>query len=128
MLRAFAEQEGKAGRLRLGIARHDGRPVAAQFWTVEAGTAWIHKLAHLDAARHLSAGTSLTAALFEHVIDCDRVALVDFGTGDDTYKRDWMEEVRPRCRLDCHDPADPRSWPHIVRAAVQRLVSGAQHG
>ena len=32
------EREGAAGRLRLAIA-HDGtRPVAAQFWTVEAGT------------------------------------------------------------------------------------------
>lgn len=128
LLRAFAEAEGLAGRLRFGIARHEGRPVAAQFWTVEGGTAWIHKLAHRDDARHLSAGTSLTAALFEHVIDRDRVALVDFGTGDDPYKRDWMEEVRPRYRLDCHDPTDLRSWPHIARAAVQRLVSGGEHG
>ena len=30
-----------------------------------------------------------------HVIDEDRVAPVDFGTGDDAYKRDWMEEVAP---------------------------------
>ncbi len=128
LLRAFAEAEGKAGRLRLGIARHEGRPVAAQFWTVDGGTAWIHKLAHLEDTRHLSAGTSLTAALFEYVIDRDRVSLVDFGTGDDPYKRDWMDEVRPRYRLDCHNPANPRSWPHIVRAAVQRLVSGGEHG
>ena len=35
MLRAFAEAEGAAGRLRLGVARADGVAVAAQVWTVE---------------------------------------------------------------------------------------------
>ena len=49
--RRFAEQEGAAGRLRLGIARADGRPVAAQLWTVEGSTAFIHKLAHAEAAK-----------------------------------------------------------------------------
>lgn len=125
LLKAFAQAEGKAGRIRLGIARHEARPVAAQFWTVEAGTAWIHKLAHLEEAQPLSAGTSLTAALFEQVIDKDKVALVDFGTGNDPYKRDWMEENRPRYRLDCHDPARLRSWPHIARGILHRLRPGA---
>ncbi len=55
----------------------------------------------------LSAGTTLTAALFAHVIDRDRVELVDFGTGDDPYKRDWMEQVRPRYRLACWSPRQP---------------------
>lgn len=127
-LRAFAEQEGAAGRLRLGLGRIDGAPVAAQFWTVEAGTAFIHKLAYREEARGHSPGTALTAALMARAIDHDRVELVDFGTGDDPYKRDWMEAVRLRYRLDCHNRADPRSWPHIVRAAVQRLVSGGEHG
>lgn len=100
-LRAFAEAEGAAGRLRFGMAFVDGVPVAAQFWTVEAGTAFIHKLAHRqDAASH-SPGTVLSAALFEHVIDRDRVGLVDFGTGDDSYKRDWMEQVRHPSPADC---------------------------
>ena len=89
LLEAFARAEGAAGRIRLGIARAAGEPVAAQFWTVENGTAYIHKLAHIEAAKPLSAGTTLSAALFEHAIDIDRVELVDFGTGSDGYKRDW---------------------------------------
>lgn len=128
MLRRFAEQEGAAGRLRLGIARKDGRAVAAQFWTVEAGTAWIHKLAHTEEAVPLSAGTVLTAALFEHVIDRDGVEIVDFGTGDDPYKGTWMEEMRPRYRLDCHRPADPRSWPWLLRAGLRKLASRPRAG
>jgi hypothetical protein len=123
LLQAFAEAEGAAGRLRLGLALHDGEVVAAQFWTVEDGIAYIHKLAHRESAKPLSAGTTLTAALFEHVIDTDRVEVVDFGTGDDRYKRDWMEQVRLRYRLTCWRPERPRNWPGMVKALLRQLVS-----
>ncbi|MFL0356460.1 GNAT family N-acetyltransferase [Erythrobacter sp. GH1-10] len=121
MLRAFAEQEARAARMRLGLALHDGEPIAAQFWTVENGTAFIHKLAHLESHKQLSAGTTLSAALFEHVIDVDGVSLVDFGTGDQPYKADWMEETRPRYRVDCIDPKSPKGWIDLAKRAVRRL-------
>ena len=131
-LRRFAEEEGAAGRIRLGIACADGEPVAAQFWTVENGTAFIHKLAHLESAKPLSPGTSLSAALFRRVIDLDKVALVDFGTGNDAYKRDWMEDVRPRFRLDMMRAGWPGNWPLLVRATAKavyrRLAPGRNHG
>jgi hypothetical protein len=128
LLRRFAEAEGAAGRLRLGLARHGEAAVAAQVWTVEAGTAYIHKLAHLESAKPLSAGTTLSAALFEHAIDRDRVEWVDFGTGDDPYKRDWMEQVRPRWRLDCLRAGDPRNWPALGKAVARKLVSRGAAG
>ena len=114
-LRRFAKSEGEAGTLRLGLAHIDGRPVAAQLWTVEGGTAYIHKLAHIEDAKTHSPGTLLSHALFAHAIDRDGVYTIDFGTGDDAYKRDWMEQVRPMLRLDMHRPMDPRSWPHLLR-------------
>jgi hypothetical protein len=128
LLRSFAEAEGSAGRIRLAIARSDGQPVAAQFWTVEGRTAYIHKLAHRESAKPLSPGTTLTAALLEHVIDRDGVELVDFGTGDDAYKRDWMEEARPRFRLTCRRKGDPRNWPGMAKARLRTLVSGDARG
>ena len=128
LLRRFAETEGAAGRLRLGLAWYQDKVVAAQFWTVEHGTAWIHKLAHRDSAKPLSAGTTLTAALFEHVIERDRVQRVDFGTGNDPYKRDWMEQVRPRYRLTCWRPMWVRNWPAIGKALLRQLVSGRDAG
>jgi hypothetical protein len=127
-LRAFAEAEGAAGRLRLGVARAEGRPVAAQMWTVEGGTAFIHKLAYLDAARTLSPGSVLSAALFRHVIDVDGVGLVDFGTGDDPFKRDWMEEVRPRYRLDMLRPFAPRNWLVFAKTGLRRLAARRKAG
>lgn len=132
LLRAFAEQEGKAGRLRLAVASHQGTPVAAQFWTVENGVAYIHKLAHLEAAQPLSAGTVLSAALFEWVIDRDGVGQVDFGTGNDAYKADWMNGIRARYRLLAFDPKQPKAWLPMLRHSLgrlrARLASGGSRG
>ena len=121
-LRAFAEAEGAAGRLRLGLAFAGDEPVAAQFWTVEHGTAFIHKLAHTEASKPLSPGTTLSAALFEEVIDRDHVDLVDFGTGNDPYKRDWMELVRPRYQLEMYRSKWPGNWLRIFRAALRQTL------
>ncbi|MBF9150330.1 GNAT family N-acetyltransferase [Novosphingobium jiangmenense] len=131
-LRAWAQMESGAGRLRLGIAEVADQPVAAQFWTVEGGTAFIHKLAHDERFRKQSPGTLLSAAMFEHVIDRDGVSLIDFGTGDDPYKRDWMEEVRTRWRLRAWRKRAVRHWPSLLRAlaarTLQPLVSKNRHG
>ncbi|WP_296681000.1 GNAT family N-acetyltransferase [Novosphingobium sp.] len=121
-LQRFAQEEGAAGRLRMAIGSVDGSPVAAQFWTVENGTAFIHKLAHRNDAKALSPGTTLSAALFEEVIDRDRVSMVDFGTGDDAYKRDWMDDVRIRYRLDMLRPQWPGNWPIIALYALRRAT------
>ena len=102
-LRALAEQEGAAGTLRLGIARHQGRPVAAQLWTVENGEAWIHKLAYAEEAKAMSPGTLLSMAMFRHVLDRDRVKAIDYGTGDEGYKADWMAERRPLWQLNAYN-------------------------
>ncbi len=121
-LRAFAQAEGEAGRLRLGVAHAaddpQGPALAAQMWTVEGGTAFIHKLAHRESAKPLSPGSVLSAALFRHVIDVDRVDLVDFGTGDDPYKRDWMEQIRPRWQLEMLRAEAPANWSILIRRAL----------
>lgn len=131
-LRAFAQAEGAAGRLRLAVAHAaddpQGPALAAQMWTVEGGTAFIHKLAHRESAKPLSPGSVLSAALFRRVIDVDKVELVDFGTGDDPYKRDWMEQVRPRYRLDLLRPRAPANWPVIARRMVRSLAASAKRG
>ncbi|OBX20848.1 hypothetical protein A9995_01140 [Erythrobacter sp. QSSC1-22B] len=128
LLEAFARREGALGHLRLGVARYEGVPVAAQFWTVEHGTAFIHKLAYDQDHAKLSAGTTLSAALFEHVIDTDHVQLVDFGTGEDGYKRDWMDTERPRYRLTCIDPWQFAAWRLVARKLADRLASRLRRG
>jgi CelD/BcsL family acetyltransferase involved in cellulose biosynthesis len=121
-LRALAEQEGAAGTLRLGIARKDGRPIAAQFWLVENGIATIHKLAYVQEARNLSPGTILSVEMFRHVLDVDKVHEIDFGTGDDGYKADWMERSEPLNRMVAYNPASVHGLTGAARSWASDLV------
>lgn len=127
-LRALAEQEGAAGTLRLGIACKDGEPVAAQLWTVENGTAWIHKLAYREDSRSLSPGTILGEAMFRSAIDEDRVATIDYGTGDEPYKADWMDRRETLWRIEAFNPRTPAGLAGAARAAAGRLVRRLRSG
>ncbi len=122
-LRDWARRASREGTLRLGIARIDGEAAAAQFWVVDRGTAYIVKLAHV--ARHdaLSPGTLLTHAMFARAFDTERVRRIDFGTGDDGYKRDWMECSAPLHTLYAWNPAWPAAWPGIARSAAKRVAT-----
>lgn len=120
-LRALAEAEGAAGTLRLGVARKDGRPVAVQLWLVEHGEATIHKLAYAEHAKAMSPGTLLGMAMFRRAIDEDRVRVIDYGTGDDAYKKDWMGERRTLWRIEAFNPATLTGLLGTARALVGRL-------
>ena len=121
-LRALAEVEGAAGRLRLGIARREGRPLAAQLWLVEGGTATIHKLAYREDAKALSPGTVLSMAMFRAAIDGDRVERIDYGLGDEGYKADWMDERRLLWRVAAFEPRSLAGLAGAARAAASSLV------
>jgi hypothetical protein len=125
-LRTLAEQEGEAGRLRLGVARREGRPLAAQLWTIEDGTAWIHKLAYREDSKALSPGTILSMAMFRAALDEDRVSRIDYGTGDDGYKRDWMSERATLWRIEAFNLASPRGLLGAARARLSALVRRAR--
>lgn len=127
-LRALAEEESAASNLRLGIAKQDGVPVAAQLWLVEQGEATIHKLAYAESAKALSPGSILGQAMFRHALDVDRVSVIDYGLGDEPYKADWMAERRMLWRLTAHDPRQLRGLAGAIgmkaAALARRLRSG----
>ena len=43
----------------------------------------------------------------QHVIDTDHVEEVDYLTGDDAYKQDWMSHRRERIGLVAFNPRTP---------------------
>lgn len=122
LLRAFAEAESARGTLRMGLARIEGAPVAAQYWTVEDGTAFIHKLAHVEDSLKASPGTLLSTALFRHAIEVDGVTRVDFGTGNDAYKRDWMNRHEPLWRIEAFNPSRVAAWGPALKAFGRSLL------
>lgn len=98
------------GWLRLGVLWLGEQPLAAQVWLVHGGKANIYKLAYVKGQDRLSPGSILTAALMEHVMDVDGVQEVDFLSGDDAYKRDWMAQRRERVGLVAFDQRHWRGW------------------
>lgn len=114
------------GWLRFGIARVEGVAAAAQIWFVHGGAASIYKVAYDAAYAKLSVGTVLTAKMMEHVIDVDRVGVVDFLSGDDGYKKDWMSHRRERWGLVAFNPRRPHgAWlalRHVGGQALRRLA------
>jgi hypothetical protein len=113
-IRGWARTCARNGWLRLGLAWVGDVPVAAQFWFTMNGRASIFKLAYDEEYAGLSAGTLLSAHLFRHALDQDRVAEIDYLTGDDHYKRGWMNSRRERVGLLA---CNPRTLDGFVLAA-----------
>lgn len=117
------------GALRLGVLRQraDGQAVAAQYWVVDGGRAWLLKLAHAEAARAGSPGTALTAMMIRHLLDEDGVREMDFGRGDDPYKQLWVGARRQRIGLVLADPRRPAGLAEIARhlaGTARRALGG----
>lgn len=93
--------------LRLGVLYVGDEPAAAQVWFVKDGTASIYKLAYDSRFAKLGVGTVLTAALTEYVLDVDKVSEIDFLTGDDAYKAEWMTHSRKLVGLIAFNKRSP---------------------
>ena len=91
LMRALAQQ----GWLRLAICRIGERPIAAQLWVAVGRTATVLKLAHDRQFDRQSPGTLLTAFAIRRLMERDRIAQIDFGRGDDAYKRGWATNRTP---------------------------------
>lgn len=100
----------RQGSLRLGQILHNNKAIAAQIWLVSGRKAYIIKLAYDQRHVRASAGTLLTAALFRHVIEIDRVEEVDYLIGDDDYKRDWMTQRRERRGIIAFNLGELAGW------------------
>ncbi len=85
--------------LRLGILHVDGQPAAFELCIVVAGVALMVKTAYIPKFANLSVGTLAIWWVLQHVLDSDRIHEIDFGNGDDTYKREWVQSRRERWGL-----------------------------
>jgi len=112
----------KQGWLRLGIAYVDNEPAAAQFWIVSHGTASIYKISYDKKFASLSIGSFLTTRMMEYALDVDKVQEIDYLTGDDSYKKDWMSHRRERWGILAMDPHTPQGALAVARHVGGRAV------
>lgn len=106
------------GALRLAVMRIGGSPVATQLWIVEHGRASVLKLAHDEAHKPASPGTVLAAIVLRRLIDEEKVTEIDYGRGDDPYKRLWTRDRRQRIGLLIVDPLSARGALTLARQAA----------
>ena len=114
------ERFAKRGWLRLAVLYIENQPVAAQLWFVVHGKASIFRLAYDEAWERYSPGSILTKFLMEHVIDHDKVDEIDFLTGNERYKQDWMSERKARWEMVCANNPKRMSKPYQF---IQNLKS-----
>ncbi|MDB5397013.1 MAG: hypothetical protein JWM91_4519 [Rhodospirillales bacterium] len=116
-----------AGWLRLATCRLNGRPIATQLWVVVGRTATVLKLAHDRQFDKQSPGTLLTAFAIRTLMEGEGIASIDFGRGDDAYKRAWATnrtahvgvlsiDIKRRPMLVAR---------HLVGTALRRLRGGS---
>ena len=106
----------REGWLRLGVLCIGEAPAAAQLWLVRDGKALIYKLAYDEAYSQFSPGSVLSCELFRRMLDDEQVVDVDYLTGDDQYKQDWMRERRERHGIVA-----------FRRASIRGLLSAGRH-
>lgn len=113
------------GALRLGVVWIGEEPAAAQIWITWQGRATIFKLAHDQRFDALSIGSVLTMWMMREALDEDHVGEVDFGVGDDPYKRIWLAHRRERWGLLALSPHTAKGLLAIVRHLGGRAVRHA---
>jgi CelD/BcsL family acetyltransferase involved in cellulose biosynthesis len=113
----------KVGWLRLALCHLGGRPIAAQLWVFAGGTATVLKLAHDQRFDRQSPGTVLTAFAIRALMESDTVETLDFGRGDDPYKRGWTSRRTPHIGVQSVSIArrPVRIARHVLGAAARRL-------
>ncbi|MBK8961136.1 MAG: GNAT family N-acetyltransferase [Proteobacteria bacterium] len=127
-IRGLARLAAGRGWLRLGLLKIGGQPVAAQLWLVRDGVAYIYKLAYVSASAQWSPGTVLTWHLVENVVKHDQVTRLDYLTGDDSYKQDWMTDARTLSRVTFANWRRPFGLLFVLRSLWQRRARSGAHG
>ncbi|NQY63579.1 MAG: GNAT family N-acetyltransferase [Alteromonadaceae bacterium] len=122
----ICQQAIEQNKLRMGILLVDGVAAAAQIWFLENKTASIFKLAYDPTYQSFSVGTILSMALSKFVIEDDQVTKIEFGMGNESYKKDWMNKNTQRVTVEVFNSRTMRgivgAFKYIILAKLKRLL------
>ena len=122
-IQGIAESTSNSGWLRLAILYIKDQPVAGQIWFVLHGKANIFRLAYDESWKKYSPGSILIKFMMEYVIETDKVVEIDFLTGNERYKQDWISECKQRWGLNCIKNIDSKSKVEQFVLSLKKFVS-----
>jgi len=111
--------------LRLGILYIDGIASAAQLNIFHDNITLIYKLSYQEQYKNLSAGAILSFKMMQYAFSQDNSRLIDYGCGNDEYKKNWMNHCLRKTTLTAYNNNIPgkylffkRSW----KARIKQLL------
>lgn len=123
-LNSLVAKFSRQGWTQLALLYIEGKPAAAQLWFVHHGKVSIFRLSYDERWKQYSPGSILTDFMMESVFVSNQVAEIDFLTGNEAYKSDWMSERRECFALSCVRQVSAREkkkgWLNPVRRLLCR--------
>ena len=113
------------GEVQVWCLSAGGRPVAAQIWVRRHAQATIFKLAYDQDWGKRSVGTVLTMAAMQAALADRSLREIDFGWGDDPYKREWLPERRQRYGIAAYNPRTLAGMVMAIRNLGAKKIRGA---
>lgn len=92
----LAKIAARNGWLRLGFLFLNGNAISSQFWLSCKRNAFILKTVYDQNYKEYSPGQILTTEMMKHVMDIDKVKMMDYLHGDESYKKEWTFKRRER--------------------------------
>lgn len=117
------------GAIRLACIYLDGRPVATKLAFFQDGVLSQFKAAYDPEFKDFGLGTVMNAMFFAHMLDSERVELLDFGNGDEPHKSNWADTRLRRWILVGYDRRRLRGFlAGHLHAVARHLRRGTQSG
>jgi CelD/BcsL family acetyltransferase involved in cellulose biosynthesis len=121
-------------QLRVAILYLDGQPVATEVYILFNGQATSYKGGYDPAYKNFSPASVLRVFAVKHLIEVDGVSEIDFGYGDQPYKKNWLSQGRWLIGILAFNPHSLTGWnlllAHIngifmvkIRQLARRMVN-----
>lgn len=109
-------------RLRVAILYLDDQPVATEVYILFNGQATSYKGGYDPAYKKYSPASVLRIFTIKHLMEVDGVSEIDFGYGDQPYKKNWLSQGRWLMGVLAFNPHSLTGWKLLLAHIRRRFM------